>query len=485
MNARSWVEVRALFEELIDTPPAVARERLDRVRMEDAELAAEVSSLLEHHADLGGFLEQPPVLAGDDDSAVLVPGTLAGTYRIEREIGRGGMGRVYLATDTRLERRVCLKSVRPELADVPGYRERLRREARLAASITHPGICAVHVLEEIDGRLFLVTEYIEGRTLREELRQGQPSATAIDATYVELASALAAAHARGITHGDLKPENIMRAADGRLKVLDFGLARLDRAYDTQTHGDLTAAFGGTPAYMAPEQIDGARPDPRSDVFALGVVIYECATTMHPFAGPTTLATTARIVGQEARPVEELRSDLRPQVSAAIDRSLRKSPIDRFDSAGMLLEALRADDAVVARPGQRWRWWQFHQAAILVTYLLAAVVAWQMHQWDRATATLWAFLGIGVLAAAGGTLRSHLLFTARQQRARLRTERRRARPAILTADLLLALLLFADAMAIAGGHAVAAVLTMGLATGIAAAVTVIEPSTSAGAFGDDW
>src|SRR5688572_6756353 len=158
----------------------------------------------------------------------LEPGTVLGSYTVVREIGRGGMGRVYLASDGRLGRTVALKALPPQLTREPLHRDRLRREARAAAVLTHPGICTVYALEEFDGELYIATEFVEGHTLREEIAEGKrPSLEAIVTTARDLASALASAHAKGITHRDLKPENIMRTRERRIKVLDFGLARVE------------------------------------------------------------------------------------------------------------------------------------------------------------------------------------------------------------------------------------------------------------------
>ena len=160
----------------------------------------------------------------DDDEAAYAAGRVIGPYTIVRELGRGGMGRVYLASDARLGRNVALKAIAPRLIGDPAQRERLRREARAAAGLTHPGICTVYALEEYDGDLFIAAEYMDGRTLREEIAGGsRPLAADILRTARDIAAALASAHASGIVHRDLKPENVMRTSDGRVKILDFGL----------------------------------------------------------------------------------------------------------------------------------------------------------------------------------------------------------------------------------------------------------------------
>jgi tRNA A-37 threonylcarbamoyl transferase component Bud32 len=479
MEPARWAQVRELFESLVDCDDPAVAERLREIRRHDAPLADEVASLLEHHSQMGAFLAEPAVVDSGDNGG-LMPGTRLGAFVIEREAGRGGMGRVYVARDTKLDRRVCLKLVRPELLASPLMRERLAREARLAAAISHPGICTVHALEEIDGRIAIVTEFVDGRTLREIVAEGPMPSITLRATFRQLAVALAVAHDHGITHGDLKPENIMCTADGQVKILDFGVARAER---DQRGVALSEVLAGTLTYMAPEQINGAIAAPASDVFSLGIVMYECATGVHPFAAPTALATTARILEHEPTPVAQRRPGLPPAEAAAIDRSLRKEPSDRFASGGVLLQALDDAHRRVTPPFMA-RWWRVHQSVLIALYLAAATVAWGVMGADRFWASRWSFIAIGVLGAIAAIVRGHLLFTSFVHYPRLTRERQRARRALVGGDLLIAVLLFGSAATIADARPVAAVLTMGLAVGIAAAALVIEPATTAGAFGEN-
>ena len=475
----SWAEVRHLFESLVDEDPDTARRRLEELRATTPEVVAEVTSLLEHHAQAGAFLDEPPAVGVDDD--ILSPGTMLGVYRIEQEIGSGGMGRVYLATDTRLDRPVSLKMVRGDLAGRPSLRARLRSEARLAASISHPGICSVHALEEVGDTLFLVTEYVEGETLRAVMERGPFSADALAATTRELTSALDAAHRKGITHRDLKPENVMRTTDGRLKILDFGLARAERGGDVATPAvTVPGAIVGTIAYMAPEQIEGQPVDARTDLFALGVILYECAAGSHPFSAPTALATSARILGTSPAPLDQLRPDLPVALASAIMWCLAKSPDERFSSAAALLAAFEGQARPTVSSTPRALWWRVHQVLVIGIYIVATISAWSIKEWDGGSATRWAFLAIGVLVAIAGITRGHLLFTERAHRHRLTDERRRTR-LVVRVDIAAAVLLFLDALTIADGRPVAAVLIMALAVGIAVAALLIEPSTSAAAF----
>ena len=282
--------VRELFERALEDEPPDLAAWLIREAGDDAEVWEEAASLLRHHAAAGSFLVQPvtesvPHLLGDDPA--FAPGQHVGPYTIVREIGRGGMGRVYLATDARLGRTVALKALPPRLTKDAEGRERLRQEARAAAALTHPGICTVYALEELDGDLFIAAEYVDGHPLRREIAHGRrPAPGEVMQTARELASALASAHQKGITHRDLKPENVMRAKDGRLKILDFGLALIEEnvGADTPAAGEdrttpgvparLTGpgVLAGTPGYMAPEQLNGLAVDARADVFAFGVLL---------------------------------------------------------------------------------------------------------------------------------------------------------------------------------------------------------------------
>ena len=469
--------VRALFEELVDLPPGDVWERLEAAS-EPAIVKDEVRSLLEHHARAGFFLTAPASAASLEHE--LAPGMRLDRYTVVREIGRGGMGRVYLAVDERLGRQVCLKAVREELGD-PAFRRRLQHEARTAASLSHPGICAVYALEEFDDRLYIVTEFIDGHTLRDEIDDAPRADRArVRDTLRQLAAAVAAAHARGVTHRDLKPENVMRTAEGRLKVLDFGLARVEAA-DGMAPGvrhTLPGVVVGTPGYMAPEQIDGGPIDARTDVFALGVLAYEFAAGVHPFAAATPLAIASRVLGDDRPSLGGPRADLPASLVAVVDRCLARHPAQRFPSAAAMAVALEEDhDEAAAPPRRRLAWWRIHQLALIAVYATGTTAAWQIHTWEASTAARWDFLLMGMLAAVNGVVRGHLLFTERTHPERLAGERRRSRTAALVIDLAMAVALAAAASLVSGGHPVVAALVIGLAAGLATAALLIEPSTS--------
>jgi predicted Ser/Thr protein kinase len=483
--------VRDLFEAAVEREPAadvnawIAAEAAD-----DPVVRDEVMSLLAHHSRAGAFLSQPiadrvPDLLADDQP--LAPGSKVGAYTIVRELGRGGMGRVYLASDERLGRTVALKALAPHLVRDPSQRERLRREARAAAGLTHPGICTVYALEEVDGELYIAAEFVDGHTLGEEIRSGRaPSSRDILRTARDLADALASAHARGIVHRDLKPDNVMRTIDGRLKILDFGLARID-APDRTGPATIATQAGvliGTPAYMSPEQINGQAVDARADVFAFGVLLYEYACGVHPFVGSTTLATVARVLESDARPIAARCPAISSRLADVISKCLRKSPAERYGSATEIAAALEAAGDGAPAPLRTTVWWRTHQIVVTLLYVTGAVLAWQIKEWIETPITVSIFLALGACATIGGVLRGHLTFTDWMNRAHLAAERKRTARATQLLDMATSVLLFADAALLARQQALPAVFALSLALGIALAALVLEPATNTAAFGEE-
>ena len=465
MSTKQWSRVRELFEQASDLEPVDAVAFVQREAAGDAGVRDEVMSLLVSHGRAGEFLAQPvaevlPELLVPDEA--LAAGTTIGSYTIIRELGRGGMGRVYLATDSRLGRPVALKVLAPHLLRDPRQRDRLRREARAAAALSHPGICTVFALEELDGDLYIATEFIDGHTLGDEIRGGQrPASDEIVRTARALAEALAAAHRAGIVHRDLKPDNVMRDKDGRLKILDFGLARSQSPLEV-TAASRAGMLVGTPGYIAPEQMAGERGDARADVFAFGVLMSEYASGTHPFAtgAPRTVPVIGPIVAQ----------------------CLRQSPDERFASATAIVAALGREPAE-ATSSTRVTWWRIHQFVVVAFYVLAAIAAWLVKDRVETPITVAIFIAAGAAATIGGVLRGHLLFTEQMNPQHLGAERRRARRATVLVDLLFALLLLLDAVLVARVQALASVFTVSLAVGIALAVLVLEPATSRAAFGE--
>jgi eukaryotic-like serine/threonine-protein kinase len=262
---------------------------------------------------------------------------VAGRYSLERELGRGGMGAVFLARDLRLDRPVAIKVLPPALAVRPELRERFLRETRTAAAFSHPNIVSVHSVEETGSLLFFVMSYVEGETLAQRvIRQGPlpvPDATRL---LQEVAWALSYAHARGVVHRDVKPDNILiERATGRALVMDFGIARSVAASGLTQMGETV----GTPHFMSPEQAAGDTLDGRSDLYSLGAVAYFAVTGRLPFDADSAQAVMAAHISQTAVPVSRFRPDLPSPLAMAIDRCLAKAPTDRFPTGEALVEAL--------------------------------------------------------------------------------------------------------------------------------------------------
>ena len=484
MNTEQRRRARDLFEHALEHEPADVVRWLDEAASDDSVVRAEVRSLLDHHSRAGAFLTQPVAEAAPhllEEEHTLEPGTVLGSYTVVREIGRGGMGRVYLASDGRLGRTVAIKALAPQLTRAPLHRERLRREARAAAALTHPGICTVYALEELDGELYIVTEFVEGRTLRDEIAEGKrPTLDMIVATARDLASALASAHATGITHRDLKPENVMRTKDRRIKILDFGLARVETG-PGGIAATLTAALpggiAGTPAYMSPEQIEGRTAGPPADVFAFGVLMYEWISGRHPFQASSVLATLARVLDSTPEPLSA-HAQVPKWLSDVIDRCLRKTANERYSSAAELLHAFDHPAAAAFEPRRRSStWWRTHQAVAIVLYTIAAAHAWQIKEWFREPISLWAFVVMGIAGSVGGIIRGHLVFTDIMNRPHLASELSRTKRVRMFTDVLIALLLTLDALLLIDSKPLTAVLTILLAAGIALAAVLMEPATT--------
>jgi Tol biopolymer transport system component/predicted Ser/Thr protein kinase len=281
-------------------------------------------------------------------------GDTLGHYRIIHTLGKGGMGEVYAADDTKLHRTVALKILPAVFATDESFRARFEREAQAVAALNHPNIVTIYSVEEDAGRPFIAMEYVEGRPLSENITRGGLSLDRILRIGIEVADAMAAAQQRGITHRDLKPANIMIAADGRAKILDFGLAKVRDAelaqageQVTQMSRDLTGEgrILGTVAYMSPEQAEGKPVDPRSDIFSFGVVLHEMATGERPFKGDSNVSILSSIIKDTPKPITESNPALPADLARIVRRCLAKDPSRRYQTAADLrneLEELKQD-----------------------------------------------------------------------------------------------------------------------------------------------
>ena len=326
----------------------------------------------------------------------LAPGTTLGPYEIEAPLGAGGMGEVYTARDTRLDRTVAIKVLPEHVASDPDLKQRFEREAKTISSLNHPHICTLHDIGSQDGIDFLVMEYLEGETLAHRLEKGALPLDQALQIAVEIADALDKAHRQGIVHRDLKPGNIMLTRSGA-KLLDFGLAKLkgpDQGAggltDVVTQGAPLTEQGtvlGTFQYMAPEQLEGGAADTRSDIFAFGALLYEMVTGQKAFAARSQASLIHEIIGVEPRPV----SDSQPVAPRALDhlvaRCLAKEPDDRWQTARDVHEELR---------------WVRDQPQLVAPETTSAGVPRSAPAWRRVVPVAIASLLIGAaLTAVGG------------------------------------------------------------------------------------
>lgn len=346
---RRWDDVKALFQQAIDLPADERDAFLTRACGEDAELRSEVQSLLASHDDERPFLEASPVPGaahvfaaalddGDKRSSEIEPGSRIGQYEVLECLGTGGMGEVYRARDTRLDRFVALKIVHDSATS--RSTDRVLREARAASALNHPNICTIYEVGEFEGRPFLAMEYIAGQALSTIIPPDGLRAEDIVAYGVQIAEALAHAHEHGVIHRDLKGANVVITPQGRAKVLDFGLAkRVAGAGVSPLSGTLTQAgtIAGTPAFMAPELLRDQQADARSDIWALGVLLYEMASGQRPFLGDTPFEVTSAILKDTPPP---LPPGVPAALRSAIFRCLARDPDDRFQRVSDLVAALQ-------------------------------------------------------------------------------------------------------------------------------------------------
>ena len=394
MSSERHRRAQELFERAEALPPEEREAFLRTTCADDAALGEEVTALLEAATHMATDFLEPP---RRQPPRRVVVGENVAHYRILRQLGAGGMGEVYLAEDERLKRRVALKVLPPELAGSPERLQRFQREAESVAALNHPNIVTIHSIENAEGLRFLTMELVDGPSLRELLDHSGalPIEEVLD-LGVQIAEGLAEAHAAGIIHRDLKPGNVMVAPNGRAKLLDFGLARPERPLgsgpeERHEKEDLTreGAILGTVAYMSPEQLQGRRVDARSDVFSLGILLYELATGTHPFLAETQASTLAKILEREPEPLLEVRPGLPPSLERIVGRCLEKTPQQRYQDSEKLVGELKALRNAVAsgtvappvpaegeRQGSRWRKSAIYAMAG-VTMVLAALGAWRL------------------------------------------------------------------------------------------------------------
>ncbi|HVH85728.1 MAG TPA: serine/threonine-protein kinase, partial [Terriglobales bacterium] len=387
MTPERWARVREVVYNALELQPAERSAYLERVCAEDGELRKHVESLVASSDSSGGVLPSSIV-----PSRYLTPGTVLDHFEVISLLGAGGMGEVYRARDKHLKREVAIK-VLP--ADLCPNRERLHRfeqEARAAAALNHPNILAIYQLGWHEDQPYIVSELLEGCTLRESLNRGALPVPKVIDYGLQIAHGLAAAHDKGIIHRDLKPENIfIIATPERVKILDFGLAKwkpvgFDQEARTSPDTDAGVVLG-TLAYMSPEQVRAQAVDQRSDMFSLGAILYEMLARRRAFQGKTPADVAAAILHNEPRPLRELAPTVPWELERAIGRCLRKDPERRLRSVADLavaLEELKEESdsgqlTTYPAPQAKRKW---RSVLISTAVLLIAVLAISIGIWIR-------------------------------------------------------------------------------------------------------
>jgi serine/threonine protein kinase/Tol biopolymer transport system component len=402
-----WQQIRDVLEEALELAPEQRFAFLQRNCSSDPSLRQEVEILLASGPDVrSSFLQSSPLLVHEGWVQELVPGTLLDHYRIVRCLGQGGMGVVYKAEDQKLGRSVAVKLLPETTRRNPVALERFWREARAASSLNHPGICTIYELNESGDQPFIVMELLQGKSMDKIHQRQMPYAKLLD-FGAQVADALDAAHRKGILHRDIKPGNIFLSPSGQTKILDFGLAKLERGkmIPGGTHGTNASATQGEPppqdlltnpgsaigtiAYMSPEQARGDGLDARSDVFSLGVVLYELATGRHPFTGSTTAVTFDRILNHIPAALTSLNPDLPAELEETLNKTLEKDPELRCQSAAELRADLRrlqrksgVGSAAASIVPARAKKSRALPIAVIVLVLLAAALLALWRLWPR-------------------------------------------------------------------------------------------------------
>jgi len=413
MKPERWRQITEIFH------AALARDEAERAAFvgaqcgEDTALRREVEAMIAAHQNASHFGDSPVY-----EAPTLEAGSAIGPYRIDHCVGAGGMGVVYRAQDTKLNRPVAIKFLSEDLADATA-RRRFLREAQMASSLNHPHILTVHDAGEFEDRPYLVTEFVDGGTLDDWAKAEQRTSRQVVGLLIGVADGLAAAHGAGILHRDIKPANILVASNGYAKLADFGLAKLAEGADSDPRRVTQWRTGarmviGTTAYMSPEQASGKRIDARSDIFSFGIVLYEMLAGRKPFEGATSLELMEAVIQREAEP---LPATVPLALRMVVEKALEKDPADRYQSMRDLVVDLRrvvrqtksgaqTDSAVVENTSRRWQ------------RLQSPVLARERRLWAVAVAVL-ALVSVALAAALyrahePATVRTHLTLAIGQK-----------------------------------------------------------------------
>ncbi len=352
MDAACWEQIKELYHAALERPEAERAPFLAVACAGNEELHHEATALLAAHAAAPDFLAVPALEREAKAAATFARPAIPeqfSHYQILAPLGAGGMGEVWMASDTRLGRKVALKVLPAQFTTDPERVWRFAQEARTASALNHPNIITIHEIGEVENTHYLVTEYVAGETLRQRMMDAPEQRMTVSETIdlaVQIAAALIAAHEAGITHRDIKPENVMVRHDGIVKLLDFGLAKLTEPQALESPSMVaglstdSGVVRGTPRYMSPEQARGEKVDVRTDLFSLGVMLYEMITGRAPFTGTTTSEVIAAILRDEPPSVTEVATDTPLDFVRIIGQALRKDRADRYQTARALLTDLK-------------------------------------------------------------------------------------------------------------------------------------------------
>lgn len=366
MTPERWKQVNKVFQSALALDPDKRVPFLEEACRDDRSLRDQVETLLAADEEAGRFISghavEDAIHLIEETEAPDVPGKMIGRYELVSILGKGGMGKVYLAKDLKLNRSIALKTLPRLLNTSKDYLRRFETEAKAAANLNHPNVATVYSVEETDEqRVFITMEYIEGRPLDELIPDGGLDLRTFLEFFVPIADALAHAHQKGIVHRDIKPGNVMITEAGTPKILDFGLARVERSAfadeDSTLNLTKTGQVMGTPAYMSPEQAEGSKVDKRSDIFSLGVLMYEAITGERPFRGDNYASIVSKVLTYEPREVADLKPEVPYLLSRLILKCIRKEPRRRYqtmDEVRVILKeiesALVSGASLSRRPG---------------------------------------------------------------------------------------------------------------------------------------
>jgi serine/threonine protein kinase len=350
MKKNNWEKVENIFHTTLDLPLEERKTYLQKVCAGDGKLFSEVESLISSLEKESEFLDEPVFELGlaaiHKNEQKSFTGKTIGFYELQEKIGSGGMGEVYKAFDTKLNRRVALKFLCESMEDDRAAKRRLAKEAQAAAALEHPNICAVHGIEQTDEHHFIVMQYIEGKTLAEIIEKEIIDVEAFKSLARQILTAVAFAHSHGIIHRDLKPGNIMLTGDGHIKVLDFGLAKVihqkqffESENDNKSNFSQNGLVIGTVSYMSPEQLRGEKIDYQSDIFSVGIILYELLTKKNPFSRKSQAETIAAILTDAPPALEKTAANLPANLRNLVEKCLEKNPERRFQSASEILVEL--------------------------------------------------------------------------------------------------------------------------------------------------